>query len=237
MRWNREKDKSVIKSLAGMDVDGDARPVIAHRDRPVCGAEFPAAADAADPVSTQGAGASIQNTRRDDIWQGYQRLIGCADRFLYMENQYFREPRMADAIVNQAKAQKELVVIVVVPSETDDLPDAGKKHGDSRQHEFFVRLTERHSQEPTRGIHDVPPDYSRQVHHGRRPRAVPRIGQRQSARVLSRLGAERDARRRGDRAGVSPSPLGSQPGGRRNHGGRMERLGLHRALGCGGCGQ
>ena len=171
MRWNREKDKSVVKSRPD-GTHGDARPVIAHRDRPVCGAECPAAADAAYSVR-QGAGASIQNTRRDDIWQGYQRLIGCANRFLYMENRYFREPRMADAIVDQPRAQKELVVIVVVPSEADDLPDAGKKHGDSRQHQFFVRLTNGMPKSRTRRVHDVPPRSFIQVHHGRRPRAVP----------------------------------------------------------------
>jgi phosphatidylserine/phosphatidylglycerophosphate/cardiolipin synthase-like enzyme len=85
-------------------------------------------------------GTPICTTRRDDIWQGYLRLIGCASRLLYLENQYFREPLMADAIVKQAAAQSDLLVIVVVPSETDDLPDMVKKHGDSLQHEFFTRL-------------------------------------------------------------------------------------------------
>lgn len=42
--------------------------------------------------------------------------------------------------MKQAKAQSDLLVIVIVPSETDDLPDMVKKHGDSLQHEFFTRL-------------------------------------------------------------------------------------------------
>ena len=140
MRWNREKDRSVVASRPGWKpLETLVRSAPTKADK--------AAARNAHPlqmlrtVSTQGAGRNIQNTRRDDIWQGYLRLIGCAKRFLYMENQYFREPRMADAIVTQAKAQRELLVIIVVPSETDDRPDPGKKHGDWRQHEFFVRLT------------------------------------------------------------------------------------------------
>jgi phosphatidylserine/phosphatidylglycerophosphate/cardiolipin synthase-like enzyme len=140
MRWNREKDHSVARSQPGwnaMETLVRSTPTTVDRS-PQRNADQ---LQMLRTVSIQGAGASIQNTRRDDIWQGYQRLIGCAKQFLYMENQYFREPRMADAIVAQAKAQKELAVIVVVPSETDDLPDAGKLHGDSLQHEFFVRLT------------------------------------------------------------------------------------------------
>jgi phosphatidylserine/phosphatidylglycerophosphate/cardiolipin synthase-like enzyme len=140
MRWNREKDQSVVASRPGwkpMERLAQSSPTKTDRSATRNAQQL----QMLRTVSTQGAGRSIQNIRRDDIWQGYLRLIGCANRFLYMENQYFREPRMADAIVQQAKAQAELVVIIVVPSETDDLPDAGKKHGDSRQHEFFVRMT------------------------------------------------------------------------------------------------
>jgi phosphatidylserine/phosphatidylglycerophosphate/cardiolipin synthase-like enzyme len=57
-----------------------------------------------------------------------------------MENQYFRHVPMAKAIVKQAAAQPELVIVIVVPSETDDLPDPGKKHGDALQHDFFSTL-------------------------------------------------------------------------------------------------
>ena len=139
-RWNCEKDRSVVGSQQGwkpMETLARTSPTATDRSA----ARNAQRLQMLRTVSTQGVGRSIQNTRRDDIWQGYLRLIGCANRFLYMENQYFREPRMADAIVKQANARADLVVIVVVPSETDDQPDTGKKHGDLRQHEFFVRLT------------------------------------------------------------------------------------------------
>jgi phosphatidylserine/phosphatidylglycerophosphate/cardiolipin synthase-like enzyme/V8-like Glu-specific endopeptidase len=92
-------------------------------------------------VSVQGVGQNIQTIKRDDIWQGYFRLIGCATRFIYMENQYFREPRMADAIVKQAQAQSGLIVVIVVPEQLDDPDDPIKRHGNSLQHEFFTRLS------------------------------------------------------------------------------------------------
>jgi phosphatidylserine/phosphatidylglycerophosphate/cardiolipin synthase-like enzyme len=139
LRWNREKDQSVVRRRPGwkpLEMLAASSPTAADRSAARNGQQL----QMLRTVSTQGTGR-IQNTRRDDIWQGYQLLIGCGAKFLYMENQYFREPRMADAIVKQARAQADLVVIVVVPSETDDMPDAGKKHGDARQHEFFLRLT------------------------------------------------------------------------------------------------
>jgi phosphatidylserine/phosphatidylglycerophosphate/cardiolipin synthase-like enzyme len=140
MRWNREKDHSVVASRPGwksMETLLSSSPSAIDRstDRNAHALQM------LRTVSTPGTAPAIQNTRRDDIWQGYLRLIGCARSFLYLENQYFREPRLADAIVKQAKVRPELVVIVVVPSETDDLPDPGKKHGDALQHEFFLRLT------------------------------------------------------------------------------------------------
>lgn len=137
LRWNREKDHSVVK------------PRPRWRAMEKLGQAAASSIDQAAGRNTQQLqmwrtvsvrGTPICTTRRDDIWQGYLRLIGCASQLLYMENQYFREPLMADAIVKQAAAQADLLVIVVVPSETDDLPDMVKKHGDALQHEFFTRL-------------------------------------------------------------------------------------------------
>jgi phosphatidylserine/phosphatidylglycerophosphate/cardiolipin synthase-like enzyme len=140
IRWNAQKSQSVTPAQPGwkaMETLAPTAPTFTDK----LASKNPHRLQMQRTVSGQGTGSHIQDTQRDDVWQGYLRLIGCATSFLYMENQYFREPRMADAIVKQAQAQPALVVIVVVPSETDDLPDPGKKHGDSRQHEFFQRLT------------------------------------------------------------------------------------------------
>jgi hypothetical protein len=99
LRWNREKDQSVVKARSGWRAMEKLSQAAAS------------AIDKASDRNTQKLqmwrtvsvrGTPICTTRRDDIWQGYLRLIGCASRLLYMENQYFREPLMADAIVKQA---------------------------------------------------------------------------------------------------------------------------------------
>jgi len=91
-------------------------------------------------LRTVSVGAYPQDIRRDDIWQGYFRLIGCATRFIFMENQYFFEPKLADAIVKQAEAQPALIVIIVVSFETDDPTNPYTQHGRALQNEFFTRL-------------------------------------------------------------------------------------------------
>jgi phosphatidylserine/phosphatidylglycerophosphate/cardiolipin synthase-like enzyme len=71
-------------------------------------------------LRTVSVGPTLSNLRRDDIWRGYFRLIGRATRFIYLENQYFHEPKLAEAIVKQAESQPELIVIVMAGTGTDD---------------------------------------------------------------------------------------------------------------------
>jgi phosphatidylserine/phosphatidylglycerophosphate/cardiolipin synthase-like enzyme len=93
--------------------------------------------------------------RRDDIWQGYFRLIGCATRFIFLENQYFHEPALADAIVLQAQARPELLVIVVVSSRTDDPDNAFTENCRALRSEFFTRLFDGLSAD-RRGVYTMP---------------------------------------------------------------------------------
>src|SRR4030095_10320909 len=81
-----------------------------------------------------------QVTKRDDIWQSYFKIIGRAKRFLYLENQYFYEPKLADAIVRQMQANSELIVMVVVSTGTDDDPGPYFNHCLKVRHEFFSKL-------------------------------------------------------------------------------------------------
>ena len=91
-------------------------------------------------LRTVSTGVAPANIRRDDIWQSYFRLIGGATTFLHFENQYFTEPRMADAIVKQSEAQKSLVAIFVIPILTDDPKNALRDHIRALQHDFFSQL-------------------------------------------------------------------------------------------------
>ena len=144
LRWNREKGPLAV----ARSKHGGASAFEDLVQTPVSSADVKPENNAQKmqmlrTVSVQGLGADIQTTRRDDIWQGYLRLIGCATRFIFMENQYFREPRMADAIIKQAGIHRKLIVIVVVPEQLDDPEDAIKLHGNWLQNVFFSRLVAR----------------------------------------------------------------------------------------------
>lgn len=136
LRWNREKDKSTAAKLP------DWKPFENLVQAPLGGSDREAARNTQklQMLRTVAVGATAPDIRRDDVWQGYFRLIGCATRFLYMENQYFHEPAMADAIVKQAEAHPELIVIIVVAFEIDDPSNQLTEHGRALQNEFFKRL-------------------------------------------------------------------------------------------------
>jgi phosphatidylserine/phosphatidylglycerophosphate/cardiolipin synthase-like enzyme len=142
-RWNREKDKSVAGKLTHWT------PFEALRMLPLN------STDSASEKNTQqlqmlrtvSVGTAPHDIRRDDVWQSYFRLIGCATRFLILENQYFHEPTMADAIVKQTEAQPGLSVLIVVSGETDDPDNFLTENGRAQQNEFFTRL-----------LNNVPPE-------------------------------------------------------------------------------
>jgi phosphatidylserine/phosphatidylglycerophosphate/cardiolipin synthase-like enzyme len=107
-----------------------------------------------------GAGVDLdrltpQITRRDDIWQSYFTIIGRARRFLYLENQYFYEPKLANAIVRQMQANPELVVMVVVSTGTDDKPGPYLNHCLKVRHEFFTQLFQDQSLKNRIGVYTM----------------------------------------------------------------------------------
>lgn len=136
LRWNREKDTSTGSKLAGWSglerlaqapVDSSDRAPDKNRHK-------------LQMLRTVSVGATSPDIKRDDIWQGYFRLIGTATRFIYLENQYFYEPALADAVVRQAQAQPDLIVIIMVSSGTDDPKTVYREHCRTMRHEFFRRL-------------------------------------------------------------------------------------------------
>jgi phosphatidylserine/phosphatidylglycerophosphate/cardiolipin synthase-like enzyme len=137
LRWNREKDKSTASMLPGWkSFETLAQAPVTSVDR-----EISKNIHKLQMLRTVSVGMTPPDIRRDDIWQGYFRLIGCATRFLFMENQYFHEPKMADAIVKQAQAQSGLIVIIVVTSISDDPANMYTQHCLALRHEFFARLS------------------------------------------------------------------------------------------------
>jgi phosphatidylserine/phosphatidylglycerophosphate/cardiolipin synthase-like enzyme len=143
LRWNREKDKSTAGTLPHW------RPFESLTMLPLGSADSASGKNIQQlqMLRTVSVGTAPHDIRRDDVWLSYFRLIGCATRFLILENQYFHEPVMADAIVKQTEAQPGLIVLIVVSGETDDPDNFLTENGRAQQNEFFTRL-----------LTNVPPD-------------------------------------------------------------------------------
>jgi phosphatidylserine/phosphatidylglycerophosphate/cardiolipin synthase-like enzyme/V8-like Glu-specific endopeptidase len=140
LRWNRERGSSTAPKLdgwKGMEILKQAPPDPSDASPPKNKHKL-------QMLRTVSVGSGAADIRRDDIWQAYFRLIGCASRFIFLENQYFHVPEMADAIVKQAQAQPDLIVIVVVNSRSDDpvtpLTKFQLDNMHALRHEFFSRL-------------------------------------------------------------------------------------------------
>ena len=135
-RWNREKAGTTAGKLSGWKDFETLTPA------PLAAADKTSAKNSQrlQMHRTVAVGPADGDIRRDDIWQGYFRLIGCARRFIYMENQYLREPLLAEAIVKMAEARPELIVMVVVTQLSDDPDNPLTDHGRFLQHQFFSIL-------------------------------------------------------------------------------------------------
>lgn len=141
LRWNRENKSSVVAPRPGWKAfetltQPPVSPIDQSGDRNLHRIQM------LRTVSVQGSliPPRVQQTTRDDYWQIYKRLISCAKQFILLENQYFREIRLADELIKQAKQVPELQIIIVVPIQTDDGQDPISSHGQALQYEFFTKL-------------------------------------------------------------------------------------------------
>jgi phosphatidylserine/phosphatidylglycerophosphate/cardiolipin synthase-like enzyme len=114
-RWNRERGDSKRAPLPGWSAFDDITltpPAIVEQNLGF----YPTAVQMLRTVSesTGDDPSAFFATRRNDIREAYRHGIACAERFIYLENQYFRVPEMADWIVARGAVQPDLFVIVVV---------------------------------------------------------------------------------------------------------------------------
>ena len=58
---------------------------------------------------------------RQDVLDGYLLAIGMAEEFIYIENQYFRETAIADAIIARHGKQRDLRTLIVLPDVAEEL--------------------------------------------------------------------------------------------------------------------
>ena len=159
LRWNREKDKAKTSEKPGWK----ASMLSGWKDfekldlTPVDSVDKNSRNNAhkLQMLRTVSVGATIQDNKRDDIWQGYFKLIGCAKSYLFLENQYFHEPKIADAIVKQMQAQSNLIVIIVVTTGSDDPDNQYIRHCLKVRHEFFTSLLKEKSINNRIGIYTM----------------------------------------------------------------------------------
>jgi phosphatidylserine/phosphatidylglycerophosphate/cardiolipin synthase-like enzyme len=83
----------------------------------------------------------IPVTIRQDVLEGYVQAIAQAEEFIYLENQYFREQTIANAIIQRHKEKPDLRTIIVLPKIIEEfLNSAGdelSKHGAAVQFELL----------------------------------------------------------------------------------------------------
>jgi phosphatidylserine/phosphatidylglycerophosphate/cardiolipin synthase-like enzyme len=147
-RWNREKD-AAMQSVSGT---WSARSIV-----PIWKKGLQTLT--ASPVQSEDSGRDINThevqmlrtvatpgpvhpiTHRDDIWRAHHRLIGRAKSFLFLENQYIHEPRLAAALVTQMQAQPSLIVMIVIATGNNDpATDDYTRHSYTMRFEFFRTL-------------------------------------------------------------------------------------------------
>jgi phosphatidylserine/phosphatidylglycerophosphate/cardiolipin synthase-like enzyme len=85
--------------------------------------------------------SGVPTVVREDILEGYVQAISQAQSFIYVENQYFREKIIADAIVQQHKAKPDLQTIILLPKVIEEfLKTAGdelSQHGAALQFDLL----------------------------------------------------------------------------------------------------
>ncbi|HEY6759967.1 MAG TPA: phospholipase D-like domain-containing protein [Baekduia sp.] len=86
----------------------------------------------------------IPDLLRRDVLDGYLLAIGLAEDFIYIENQYFREQAIADAIIDRHVKQRGLQTLIVLPDVVEELltgpPDPVSELGILLQHNAIDRM-------------------------------------------------------------------------------------------------
>ena len=81
---------------------------------------------------------------RKDVLDGYLRAIALAEKYIYIENQYFRETSIADAIIAQHKKNTALRTIILLPRVAEEFMkskgDAISLFGAALQFEAFEKM-------------------------------------------------------------------------------------------------
>jgi phosphatidylserine/phosphatidylglycerophosphate/cardiolipin synthase-like enzyme len=86
------------------------------------------------------AGRNKFVTRASGIYDSYVRAISEAELYVYIENQYFRERLLVDALVNRLVAKPALCVLILLPVRAEEDPSDFTDHAEFVQFDVLRRL-------------------------------------------------------------------------------------------------
>ena len=154
--WNKERVNSEIFLKSAYKAANITIPVVIGTTTDLTEKTFPAQlTSTATPkipgqvhrtISKKGTDPKgIPVTIRQDILEGTVLAINNAQEYIYIENQYFREKAIGDAIIKRHKDIPGLKIIIVVPSIIEEFLDPSKvddisNYGAALQYEIFDEM-------------------------------------------------------------------------------------------------
>lgn len=147
-RWNREMtafNSFISSSTVFGRLSADAvTAIVIPASSPAAGSG-PASAQLIRTLSTNASFSQIPKTLRADIRDIYEKVIGLAESFIYIENQYVRDGRLANWIIARANQIPSLTVILVLPVAPEEVALSGGADpvtllGLHLQHDVLTRL-------------------------------------------------------------------------------------------------
>jgi phosphatidylserine/phosphatidylglycerophosphate/cardiolipin synthase-like enzyme len=80
--------------------------------------------------------------RLDEVWKTYERAITVAEKLVYIENQYVRDPRIGGLLSARMAAVNTLCAIILMPQRVEEKDKHFTPHGNYLQAQIVKGLTE-----------------------------------------------------------------------------------------------
>jgi phosphatidylserine/phosphatidylglycerophosphate/cardiolipin synthase-like enzyme len=91
-------------------------------------------------VSAAATAKPFFKTLREDIFEGYRQAIRQAEAYVYLENQYLRDPRIAEVLIERHRKNSNLRSILVIPSRSEEQGDPVTAYGNAMQYDNVKTL-------------------------------------------------------------------------------------------------
>ena len=91
----------------------------------------------------------------DEVWKTYERAISVAERLVYIENQYVRDPRIGSLLSARMHAVTTLCAIIVMPQRVEEKDKQFTPHGNYLQAQIVKGLTDKFGRQGRFGAFQV----------------------------------------------------------------------------------